>query len=128
MNILEVLKIAAALLNIGFGVYVVLYPETIARYSHFSVDNARGRAEIRIAMGGFFIGMGVGALLLGSLANLDNGNIAYQVVGFAWLGGGITRLLNLTLEDTQEIVDASFWGLLASELMPGLILILPASF
>lgn len=123
MNILEILKILMALLNIGFGLFVIARPEMIASASHFTLNDARGRAEMRIAMGGFFVGMGLGALLLGSL--LSQENIAYQVVGFSWLGGAATRLTNLLLEKPAQIADQSFWVLLSTEIIPGLILILP---
>ena len=128
MDALEILKLLAALLNIGFGVYVVLQPDVIAKYSHFSLDDDRGQVEMRVAMGGFFIGMGMGALLLGSLLNQPDesyNNLAYQVVGFAWFGGALTRLLNLVIEDRNKIVDSSFWLLLSSELIPGIILLFP---
>ena len=129
MDSLETLKVLAALLNIGFGVYVVLQPDVIAKYSHFSIDDDRGQVEVRVAMGGFFIGMGMGALLLGSLLQQPDesyNNLAYQVVGFAWLSGALTRLLNLVIEDRNKIADSSFWLLLSSELIPGIILLFPA--
>jgi hypothetical protein len=74
-------------------------------------------------IGGFFIGLGVGALMMGSL--FQGEDVAYQVVGFAWLGAAITRAINLVLEDRQQLIDTIFWLLLAIEFFPGLILIAP---
>lgn len=122
MELLEILKILMALLNIGFGVWSVLQPEVIAKASSYTLDNARGRTEMRILSGGFFIGMGLGAILFGSV--LDSADVvAYQVVGMAWVCAAAVRLLNLAME--RNITDRSFWVLFASELIPGVILLLP---
>lgn len=120
---LEIVKIIAALLNIGFGVYAMLQTEEIAKASRLVVDSARGRTELRVTMAGYFIGMGVGAILLGSL--LQTENAAYQVIGLAWLGGAVIRLLNIVLEDRGEIIDTSFWLLMGIELAVGIILVIP---
>jgi hypothetical protein len=123
-NLLEILKLLMALLNIGFGLFAIARPEVLATASHFTLNNPRGRTEFRILSGGFFVGMGVGAALFGSFIG-EGSNAAYQVVGAAWLMGGATRLLNLALEDPKTITDRQFWILLASELIPGAILIAP---
>lgn len=123
MNLLEILKIVMALFNIGFGLFVFFRPQFVASASSFEVHTARGRAELRIVSGGFFIGMGVGALLLGSV--LESHDVAYQVVGIAWLCGGLSRLANLLVEKPAEIADRFYWMLLSSELIPALILIWP---
>lgn len=126
MTLIEILKILMALFNIGFGLFAIARPELLATASNFTLNNPRGRTEFRILSGGFFVGMGLGALVFGSI--LDGGsNAAYQVVGASWLCGGATRLLNLLLEDPKSITDRSFWILLASEVIPGLILIAPNS-
>jgi hypothetical protein len=122
MNFLEIAKIVSALLNVGFGVYTVFEPEKIAAASHYDGDNPRGRSEMRV-IGGLFIGLGVGALMLGSV--FQNEDTAYQVLGFAWLGAAITRAINLFLEDRTQIIDTTFWLLLAIEFFPGMILVAP---
>jgi len=122
MNFLEIAKIMCALLNVGFGVYTVFEPEKIAEASHYDGDNPRGRTEMRV-IGGFFIGLGIGALMLGTL--FQSNDTAYQVVGFAWLGASITRAVSLILEDRTKIIDTTFWLLLAIEFFPGLILVTP---
>jgi|GEM_PF-4435611 len=119
---LEILKIVAALFNVGFGLWVVLQPTVVAEASNFTLKDARGRAEMRIASGGFFIGMGIGAILFGSV--LGNADEAYQVIGVAWVTAGVVRVANLMLE-SPAIADRSYWFLLLSELIPGIILLLP---
>ncbi len=122
--ILELLKIIMAVFYIVFGVFAVLRPDVIASASGYKLEGAVGRAEIRVLSGGFFIGVGVGALLLGSV--LQNENIAYQTMGFMLIGAAVVRVLNLALEDPQQILSRNFFIYFAGEIIPGVVLILPA--
>lgn len=113
----EILKIIAALLNIGFGIYSLLQPEPVAKASGFTLNGPRGRAELRIAFGGYFIGMGLAALLISE-------NAAYQAVGAGWLTAGIVRGITLFMEDRTALLNPSWFILWAFEIGVGLILIL----
>lgn len=81
-------------------------PNLIAENSGFTLKGALGRAETRIAFGGYFIGMGVAALIL-------NEQAAYQVVGAGWLTAGVIRVINLFMEDRLELISPKWWPLLA---------------
>lgn len=113
---MDILKIAATLLNIGFGLYSFFQPQVIADNSGYTLKGALGRAETRIAFGGYFIGMGLAALLIREQA-------AYQVVGAGWLTAGIIRAINLFIEDRSELISPKWWVLFAFELIIGLILL-----
>ncbi len=113
---MDILKIVAALLNIGFGLYSFFQPQFIADNSGFTLKGALGRAETRIAFGGYFIGMGLAALIL-------NEQAAYQVVGAGWLTAGVIRVINLFIEERSELISPKWWILLASEITVGLILL-----
>lgn len=114
---LDILKIVAAVFNISFGLLAIARPSIVARASHFRFLDGRGRAELQIAFGGFFIGFGIAALLL-------NDPAAYQLLGFGWLGGVAVRLLTLATESPAQIVDRSFIALALAELIVGVILVL----
>lgn len=113
---LEILKIIAALVNIAFGVYSIVQPEQLANASGFRFTSPRGRAEFRIAFGGFFIGFGAAAILL-------NDSAAYQLLGIGYLFAAGTRLLQILMEST-DLLDRSFGVLFVIELSVGLILVL----
>ncbi|MFP4323520.1 MAG: DUF4345 family protein [Anaerolineales bacterium] len=123
MDALEILKIIMALFYVGFGVFAVLRPDVIATHSGYSLEGAFGRAELRVLSGGFFIGVGVGAILLGSVFQQEN--IAYQTMGFMLVGAAVVRMLNLALEDPQQLLSRNFFIYFAAEVIPGIILILP---
>ena len=87
MEPMMILKIIACLISIAFGAISILQPDRIAQLSGFGDIGEKGRAELRIAFGGYFIGLGIAPLLL-------NVPVAYQAVGIGWLGAGIVRILS----------------------------------
>lgn len=112
-----ILKIIAALINLAFGLYSFFQPEPIARASKWTLDNARGRAELRVAVGGFFIGLGLAALIL-------NNHTVYQLLGAGWLGGFAARIGTLALENPKGLIDPSYLALGILELSMGIILVI----
>lgn len=115
-EIMEILKLIGAILTLIYGIVATVRPEAVANASSMKLEGKRGRAEMRIAQGGFFTGMGLWALLLQEPE-------AYAVLGAAWLGGGIVRVLSYFLD--QPKLDNVFIGLGILELAVGLILIIP---
>jgi hypothetical protein len=86
---MDIINIIFALASIGLGLFGWLAP----RYTLDTLDlqagpSGMGPSEIRASAGALFVGMGVGALVLG-------GPVAYAMLGFCWLGaavGGRPRL------------------------------------
>jgi hypothetical protein len=72
MTILQILKILSAVGTIVIGFYALIRPLAIKGFTGLDVTGPRGVTEIRAVMGGAFIGLGLGALLLALPA-------AYQV-------------------------------------------------
>lgn len=106
---LDILLILAAVMNIGFGAATVWRPQAIAAGSHFALKGARGTSEMRIAFGGYFIGMGVALLLL-------NDPQASAAIGIAWAGAAIMRGVELVISDREQILDRAFWIIWAVEI------------
>lgn len=113
---MPILKIIAALINIAFGLYSILQAEQLASASGFRLASPRGRAELRISFGGFFLGFGLAALIL-------NDPAAYRLLGIGYLFAAGTRLLQLFME-SMDIADRSFIILGIVEFAIGLILVL----
>ncbi len=114
----DFLKVAAALLNIGFGAVALYRPEEIAEFTGFKLIGVKGVTELRVAFGGFFMGMGVGVLLL-------NDPAAYQAIGFAWLGAAFVRLMEYIFNGRDEqLATPGFYTIWAIEALVGLIFIL----
>jgi hypothetical protein len=103
----ELVNILLALLSIGLGAVGWLAPA----YTMRVLDLQRGAttmgvSEIRAASGALFVGLGLGALVLGVPA-------AYAMIGFAWGGAAIGRLTSI-LRD--EAPTRRTWGFFACEL------------
>ncbi|WP_424971662.1 DUF4345 family protein [Dinoroseobacter sp. S76] len=103
---IDILNILIALLSIGLGCFGWLAP----KFTMEALDLQRGAttmgvSEIRASAGALFVGLGVGALILGSPT-------AYAMVGFAWGGAAMGRLTSL-LRD--EAPTRRTWGFFATE-------------
>lgn len=69
-------QIGAVILLIS-GLAVLFAPQVFARLIQIDMQGARGRAEIRVNVGAFWVGLGAAALYL-------NQEMGYQVLGIGW--------------------------------------------
>jgi hypothetical protein len=106
---IDILNLLGAALSIGLGVIGWLAP----RYTMEVLDTTPGAttmgiSEVRAASGALFVGLGLGALLLGSPT-------AYIMVGAAWLGAAIGRATSIALDGPTR----KKWGFFATEIVVG---------
>ena len=88
----DIINIILALLSIGFGAVGWLAPRyTMDKLDTRDTGSTMGISEVRAASGALFVGLGVGALLLGTPA-------AYAMIAFAWGGGAVGRATSLALD------------------------------
>ncbi len=89
---MDILNIIFALASIGLGCFGWLAPRyTLATLDLDPGTSNMGPSEIRASAGALFVGMGVGALLIG-------GSAAYAMLGFCWCGAAMGRLTSLVLD------------------------------
>ncbi len=89
---MDILNILLALASIGLGAIGWFAP----RYAMKVLDlhagqSSMGYSEVRAASGALFVGMGLGALLIGTPA-------AYAMLGFCWGGAAVGRATSLALD------------------------------
>lgn len=109
------LQLIGALVMALSGLAGLIAPARIANALSIELPDPRGRAEVRIGLGGAFFGLGLWALIAREPA-------AYYVVGAAWLGAAMTRLLAYQLDRPK--LDGSYLGIFFLELVMGLFLII----
>jgi len=106
---MDILNIIYALASIGLGAVGWLAPkytmETLNLTGH---TDTMGMSEISASAGALFIGMGVGALILGTPA-------AFAMIGFCWIGAAIGRLTSLFRDGATR----KKWGFFAVEAVVG---------
>ncbi|MFN3661901.1 DUF4345 family protein [Yoonia sp.] len=100
---MDIINIIFVLASIGLGAFGWLAP----RYTLETLDlqagpSNMGPSEIRASAGALFIGMGLGALIIGSPAG-------YAMLGFCWLGASVGRATSLVL-DGQSRKKWTFFG------------------
>ncbi len=89
---MDIINPVLALISIVLGLFGWLAP----RYTMAVLDlepgpSLMGHSEIRASAGALFVGLGIGAIILGSPTG-------YAMVGFAWGGAAVGRLTSLILD------------------------------
>lgn len=112
---MDILNIIFALLSIGLGCFGWLAPRyTLATLDLTAGPSGMGPSEIRASAGALFVGMGIGALIIGTPA-------AYAMLGFCWVGAATGRATSLLL-DGQSRKKWVFFAIEAGVGLPAILL------
>ena len=96
------------------GLYAMFKPNETTNVTGLEPVGSRGITEIRVVFGTFFI-------VLGFFPIITRNIIAFQMLGYAYLLVGITRILSIFVDKSG---NQSNWFSVAFELFFGIILIL----
>jgi len=113
MDILQILKIFAALATAATGVLALIRPELTYGFIGLTASSVRGVSEIRAIFGGLFIALGLAPLFLGATA--------YRMLGIGYLAIAIARIFSIFFD--QSFAQSN-WISLAIEVVFGVILVL----
>jgi hypothetical protein len=114
-TLLSVLQIIAAVGTIGTGLLALVKPRSVFGFTGLHAEGGRGITEIRSILGGLFIALGAVPLFYRSAET-------YRMLGIAYLGIGLVRLVSMFADDS---VERSNIISLVVEFVFGIILILP---
>ena len=110
----DLINILLALTSIGLGALGWLAPRyTMGVLDLETAGSTMGVSEIRAASGALFVGLGLGALALGTPT-------AYAMVGFAWAGAAIGRMTSIAVD---EAPTRRTWGFAATEIAVAALLL-----
>jgi hypothetical protein len=113
MDILQILKIFAALATAAAGLLAFVKPGAISSFTGITANGVRGISEIRAIFGGLFIAIGLVPLFLGA--------IAYHILGIGYLAIAVARLFSIFFDKSYS---QSNWYSLAVEVVSGIILVI----
>ncbi|MEO9575669.1 MAG: DUF4345 family protein [Tateyamaria sp.] len=89
---IDILNVIAALLTIGFGLFGFLAPRyTASALDLAPTDSTMGLSEMRASVGGLFVVAGAAAIWLGQ-------PLGYAMIGFAFAGAALGRVLSLVFD------------------------------
>lgn len=89
---IDILNLIAALLTIGFGLFGFLAPRyTAAALDLAPTTSTMGLSEMRASVGGLFVVAGGAAIWLDQ-------PLGYAMIGFAFLGAALGRVLSLIFD------------------------------
>ena len=93
---MDILNIIFAITSIGLGCFGWLAPRfTMGTLNLQGRTDTMGMSEIRASAGCLFVGMGIGALLIGTPA-------VYAMLGFCWTGAAVGRLTSLVRDGQSQ--------------------------
>lgn len=93
---MDIINIILVLLSVGFGLIGWLAPKyTMETLDMSAGPSSMGTSEVRAASGALFVGLGIGAFLLGT-------SQAYAMIGFAWGGAAVGRATSLALDGQNQ--------------------------
>jgi len=102
-----------ASISVAAGLLGLLFPVQVSSVVGLSLPSRLGLSEFRATYGGLFIGAGAAVLAIGT-------HEAALVLGFAWLGAFVARLLSVVVD--RSVSRENVAGL-AIELVVGLLLV-----
>ncbi len=116
------MELALALHNLGalatlaLGVLGLLRPQVAAELVGVIPRGRLGTSEIRATYGGLFAALGAFVLVA-------QDSVAFIMLGAAWLGTALGRLLSVVLDESRE--PRNFAGVLMEGLL-GMLLLVPS--
>lgn len=92
MSFVEILKILAAVSTTVVGLVVAALPRSVSFFTGIAFPENKSVTEIRAALGGVFIGLGLAPFVLGAPA-------AYEVLGLVYAIIAGLRVLSMIIDD-----------------------------
>ncbi len=114
MNLVNLLKIAAAVATIATGLFSLIKPHAVRSFTGLEMPAPRGVTEIRAVLGGFFIALGAAPLVFQS-------RDMFLMLGLAYLGVALVRAISIFVD--KSFVQSNYISL-AVEIALGMILVI----
>ena len=104
----DILTLIATLLTIAFGLFGFVAPRyTASALDLAPTDSTMGLSEMRASVGGLFVVAGIAALWLDQ-------PLAYAMIGFAFVGAALGRVLSLIFDRPPVAKVLVFGGIEAA--------------
>ena len=116
MELSHVLHLLGALVTLGVGAFGLLRPLAAARLIGLAPEGRLGRSELRATYGGLFAA-------LGAFAVVTQDEVAFTLVGAAWLGAAAARCTDALF---LPGADRRVWRAALFEAGVALLLLAPA--
>jgi hypothetical protein len=113
--VLQIVRIVIAAATALLGVLVIARPASLESFAGVIATGGRGRTEIRAGMGAFYLALGLAPIIF-------NSPEMYFLLGITYLTVAVVRLVGMIVDKS---VETSNVGSLASDLVFGILLILP---
>ncbi|MDE2766947.1 MAG: hypothetical protein OXI70_02520 [Chloroflexota bacterium] len=111
--LLRLLRYAVLAATVASGLVLLVRPESVSGFTGLAPDAARGITEIRAAMGGVFVALGLAPLILKTPAE--------RVLGLVYLAIAVVRAPFMFVDGSAD--EQSNWISLAFEVVAAAVLL-----
>lgn len=105
--------ILLTVVTIALGIYSMLKPKSLLRFTGLTSPTGRGVTEVRVVMGALLIGVGAAVLATG-------GKPGFWMLGVTYLSVGFSRVLFIQIDKSG---DRTNWLSVGFELVMGVLLV-----
>ena len=89
------LNLVGVTITCALGILGLVRPTVAARFTSITPDGKTGLSEIRATYGGFFLALGVHCLVVQE-------DLAFSMLGIAWLGAAGGRMVSVVVDQSRE--------------------------
>ena len=89
------LNLVGATITCVLGILGLVCPMVAARFTSIQPDGKTGLSEIRATYGGFFLALGAHGLVVQE-------DLAFSMLGIAWLGAAGGRMVSVLVDQSRE--------------------------
>ncbi len=108
------LNLVGATFTCVLGLLGLLQPTVAARFTSIKPDGKTGLSEIRATYGGFFLTLGAYCLIV-------QADLAFSMLGLAWVGAAGGRVISIVVDQSRE--PRNLGGVLFEGLIGALLLL-----
>ncbi len=113
MDILNILKIIAALATVATGALAFIRPDAVYGFTGLRADGPRGISEVRSILGGLLIGLGAAPFVVGAGG--------YTTLGIGYLAIAVARAFSVVYDRSYASSNLISLGV---EVVLGVILVM----
>lgn len=103
MDFLHIIKWIAVGATLAFGLWAMVKPSMLKRFTGLETTSSRGITEIRAGMGGTFVGLAVASVILNSTAT-------FTMLGICYAAIAVIRTLSMVLDKSVTRSNAISLG------------------
>ena len=95
MELVQILKWLAVGVTLAYGLWAMIKPGVVGRFTGLETSGSRATTEIRAALGGTFLGLAIAVVVL-------NDPSGFKMLGICYAAIAVIRAVSMALDRTAD--------------------------